>query len=485
LDTSDPARPDRTPEKPSSIHRLFLVLSRLSQPIAKRWIALSGIVIPSLLALIFLLLWLARNDPLPRDGFLATGPTGGSYDLFGSALCDAIMISQPQLKARAVNSTGSGENVEMVEDGLVHLGMYQGGTVDQGSTVVVAPLYREVIHVLVKKEVLAAERYKGCEPTGDVLRKLLVVDGLEVYAGSSTTGMRCSAEEILSHYGIHSSEVRFVEEQTASTQVVMATTGMFSRVLQDRLREGDWQYLTLDANAIAGRNAHFVVHTMYRGAYRDKNSHPIPEEDITTVATTAYLIAHRDASPRPVKTVLDALYQGDLGRRYPDLIPRDEAKAYLHGIRLHRGAREYFNPYDYGPAARAMEFLAATKELIVALGAGVYVLWTLRRRGQERQRKADAESYRLRLDKFVDRTVAIESAQIGETDPTRLAEHLEKVTRIKLQALDELTDEELRGDRVFSIFLMQCANLISKLQLKIIATKTGSGRLTGRSPSAE
>jgi len=44
---------------------------------------------------------------------------------------------------------------------------------------------------------------------------------------------------------------------------------------------------------------------------------------------------------------------------------------------------------------------------------------------------------------------------------------LDKVTRIKLQALDELTHEALRGDRIFLIFLTQCANLITKIQAKI------------------
>ena len=203
----------------------------------------------------------------------------------------------------------------------------------------------------------------------------------------------------------------------------------------------------------------------------------MPDEDIATVATTTFLIVRQDASSRLVKAVLEALYQGDLGRRYSDLIPRDEAQTYLHGSAFTRVLEEYFDPYDYGPVAQAIEFLAATKELIVALGAGVYVLWRVRRDRQVRQRKAAAESYRLRLDKFVDRTVAVESAQIGETNPERLAEHLEKVTRIKLKALDELTDEELRGDRAFSIFLMQCANLISKLQLKIIANVARSDKV--------
>ncbi|MEM1062528.1 MAG: hypothetical protein AAGJ97_09415, partial [Planctomycetota bacterium] len=45
---------------------------------------------------------------------------------------------------------------------------------------------------------------------------------------------------------------------------------------------------------------------------------------------------------------------------------------------------------------------------------------------------------------------------------------LDEVTNIKLEALDRLTHEELCGDGTFSIFLTQCANLISKIQLKIL-----------------
>ncbi|MEM7393105.1 MAG: hypothetical protein AAF492_12240, partial [Verrucomicrobiota bacterium] len=50
--------------------------------------------------------------------------------------------------------------------------------------------------------------------------------------------------------------------------------------------------------------------------------------------------------------------------------------------------------------------------------------------------------------------------------------YLDEITEIKLTALHELTDEALRADQTFSIFLMQCANLISKIQMKII----GQGR---------
>ena len=59
------------------------------------------------------------------------------------------------------------------------------------------------------------------------------------------------------------------------------------------------------------------------------------------------------------------------------------------------------------------------------------------------------------------------------TDIEKLQKYLDDVTRIKLKALHEFTEEELRGDRSFSIFLTQCANLISKIQLKIVSQGRG------------
>ena len=67
----------------------------------------------------------------------------------------------------------------------------------------------------------------------------------------------------------------------------------------------------------------------------------------------------------------------------------------------------------------------------------------------------------------MDKTVQIEKNQMNEKDSAKLKAWLDEVTKIKLTALTELTHEDLRGDRLFSIFLMQCANLIQKLQSKI------------------
>lgn len=72
-----------------------------------------------------------------------------------------------------------------------------------------------------------------------------------------------------------------------------------------------------------------------------------------------------------------------------------------------------------------------------------------------------------RLNSLLDDTIRIETEQMKTDDPKKLRSFLDEVTRIKLRALDELTDEDLRGDQMFAIFLTQCSNLSRKLQLKI------------------
>ena len=75
------------------------------------------------------------------------------------------------------------------------------------------------------------------------------------------------------------------------------------------------------------------------------------------------------------------------------------------------------------------------------------------------------------LDEFLEETIRIEKAQMKTEDPAELSAYLDEVTSIKLEALEQLSHEDLRGDRTFLIFLTQCANLIAKIQRKLEATR--------------
>ena len=117
--------------------------------------------------------------------------------------------------------------------------------------------------------------------------------------------------------------------------------------------------------------------------------------------------------------------------------------------------------------ANIMESLAAFKELAVALVAGLYLLWDRWKRIQEKDAERRMLIEKDKLDALLTKTLSIERSQMESNSIVELRSMLDKVTKIKLKALDELTHESLRGDRIFLIFLTQCANLINKIQAKI------------------
>ena len=86
--------------------------------------------------------------------------------------------------------------------------------------------------------------------------------------------------------------------------------------------------------------------------------------------------------------------------------PKSEAAAWPR-LRLHSEARKYFDPYaGIDLIASFMESIAAGKELLFALGAGLYLLWNYWRRRKARE----AELLR---DAIVDDLVRIVLKQIS------------------------------------------------------------------------
>ena len=78
------------------------------------------------------------------------------------------------------------------------------------------------------------------------------------------------------------------------------------------------------------------------------------------------------------------------------------------------------------------------------------------------------------LDVLLQQTLEIETALTKCSDAKQLGEYLQQVTSIKVKVLREFTDEELRDDNTFLIFLRQCDGLINGIQLKIIESQRGT-----------
>lgn len=100
----------------------------------RRWITIPGVVIPTLLAVLFLTLWFVRRERIPRDLRLATAGAGSSYDVFGREFCPVLSGRLSRKTVHVLETDGSRDNVKKLEHHLAELGMYQGGTVDLNET---------------------------------------------------------------------------------------------------------------------------------------------------------------------------------------------------------------------------------------------------------------------------------------------------------------------------------------------------------------
>lgn len=71
------------------------------------------------------------------------------------------------------------------------------------------------------------------------------------------------------------------------------------------------------------------------------------------------------------------------------------------------------------------------------------------------------------LDDSLKITIAADQAYMQAQSPEELQKIMDEVTFVKIKALEELTDEKLRSDQLFLIFLTQCHDVISKIQTKM------------------
>jgi hypothetical protein len=283
-----------------------------------------------------------------------------------------------------------------------------------------------------------------------------------------------SAIRVLEHFGIDKASIgnnelyfKHLLDATSTLDAAIVTAGIGHRDLADVLRTNQFELLPIaDTEAVEILHPYLRAAEIPRGLFAEDP--PVPANKIPTIATTAYLVARKDAPDGLISAALASVHEESLRLEIPTLIPRQEAASRVPA-RFHPVAQRYFNPSDnIGYMANVMESLAATKELLFALGAGIYLLWLRWQTLKNRETQEAISRHKEHLDRLLEETLRIEENQMQTTDSEELRGLLDNVTRIKLKALQEFTDEELRGDQAFSIFLMQCANLINKIQLKLI-----------------
>jgi len=430
-------------------------MSKITTKRIRNWVSLGMLVI----FLTSLTAWFFGRDRLPRTIRIATGDQNGLYHDIGNNL-KPLLASKTGRSVIVTTTPGSKENYLRLEDERAELGIIQAGSDPVENLAIVTPLFPEFIFVIVRRE--------------SKITAIRELAGRNIALGPTGSGTRKSALDVLKHFDIAASDLGSNDNyfmnllKDPSLDGAIVTTGIENRELAKLMSSNQFDFLPiLNAAAIEMEHPFLRQVEMPRGLYGKTES--LPPQAIPTIATTAYLVCRYDASDRLVRASLEAIHEESLRLEVPTLIPRDSATSWV-STRLHPVAHDYFNPADnIGWIKNIMESINATKELLVALGTGFYLLWLRWRRLKEQEAEQLLRQQMDRLNWFLQETLRIEKLQMDTTDVSKLETFLDEVTQIKLQALGELTEEDLRGNQAFSIFLDQCAGLRNKLQLKILS----------------
>jgi TRAP-type uncharacterized transport system substrate-binding protein len=379
---------------------------------------------------------------------------GGMFHTLGDSLKKKLGTEHHPVELP--DTLGTPQNIRMLEKGEVDLAIIGFDICPSENISIIAPLYYEPILILVKKDL----------PVDTVFD----LQGRPVCVWPKDSGLAKSAEMVLNFYDqeVERLEVHCFEEYSSWDAAIVAF-GLLAPSLQDMVQTGAYKIIGLPVTKALSASSAFVNEfTVPKGVF-SREPHMLPAQDIQTVASTALLaVNNQEASSLLINETLDAIYASDLTIRFPMLMSQKEAKTWSK-LPLHPTAREYFEPYrKIGVIANFMESLAAVKELLFAFAAVSYFLWLRIKEMREKKEKEELKRMKEELDCFLEIIMESDKKQMKSDSREELINIMQQVTDVKMTALKELTNERLRSDQMFSIFLMESHNVIAKIQAKLL-----------------
>jgi TRAP transporter TAXI family solute receptor len=327
---------------------------------------------------------------------IATGKKGGDYYGFAQTLADATAKYQPNIQLKVVETSGSLENMQLLDQKKVDLAMVQNDTPTQPSARIVALLYSELFHLI------AAEN-SGIKTVPDLKGKRLAVP-------VRGTGSYHSFEMLMEHYGLKPRDFKLVELSPAEANeglrkgevdAIFRSLALGNSLTRDLLQTTRAELVPVDQAAAMKISRPYLEETIIpKGAYR--GDPPIPDRDLPTVGVQSALLTNQDVSPELIREITSLLFD----RRY-DLAAKNQLFANIShpdsdkslGLPLHPGAQAYYDREKPDFVVANADFIALVMSVVMLFGSW---LWDWRYRLGEKQ-KNRADRYNLEIVTLTER----------------------------------------------------------------------------------
>ncbi len=267
------------------------------------------------------------NDrSMPTHIGIAAGSPGGMYHQLASQISSNLESTTGNHPTVFVTD-GSKENMERLLDRRVDLALLQGTAVRSGRVGVVAPMYFEAMHWMVRADI--------------PIEKISDLRGRRVAVGTIESGTRQAVSILLEYSSMNFSDFEALPLDLPDVKTDATIDAAFAviKVGHPRIKEllangafklmpvADVQLISLDEPTVRPFE---ITPADYQG---------LVTSSLQTIGTPAFLTARMDASSRLVEECLKAIYAEN--SPIEGLIPAERA-AHWQGLPLHPAARKYF-----------------------------------------------------------------------------------------------------------------------------------------------
>ena len=242
---------------------------------------------------------------------IGTAGTGGIYYPIGGAIASRLSVRDSMRQYTAEVTGGSVENVNRLREGQIDMGFalavtvyeaYHGGQDYETpfqSLRVVAPLYANLVHVLV--------------PRGSRVTSLEDLAGARISVGAAGSGTEQVARQILEAYGLSYEEVeaRYLtfSESAASLRdgaidAAIISVGYPAAAVLEATTTGGARLVPIEAERIEELRSRYPY---YSHGVIPAGAYPGVTEDISTVAMMNWMVAREDLDGEVVEMLLGIL----------------------------------------------------------------------------------------------------------------------------------------------------------------------------------
>ncbi len=404
-----------------------------------------------------------------REIVIATGSESGTYFALGTALAGVLEAEGVVQAATVLPTDGSVANMRLIGDAVsgVDLAFVQSDTPPNTSARLVTPLYKEVLHILVAREV--AGRVENIFDFSD----------LRVAIGPPGSGTRQLAEDVLGHFGVAVGERLELSPEAAaeglvdgSVDAAFILTAIPSRLVGELassdavrfLSLGDAQEIGNESDGLALVFPAITATTIPRSTYVR-----LPGKPVRTIAVSALLIARRDLDPDLVRSITAAVFEhrgGAGGLEGDELVVaqqiREDYRPAGYGIPFHGGAAAYYHREE-------PPFFVAYAEAIslgLTLLVGAYSGYVALREWMKRRMKNRMDAYLIEVEE--------QATDLGSLSLAELVSHRDALYEIRHRALSDLVSERVLADQSFTIFQNHLRDEFAAVEARI-EEKSASG----------